>query len=154
MGKVGRLAVRRLSFSQIEEYARRDMALPEGLNLAQQNTFLALRALYASWRRGQVSRQQAEQEKYKIRLAFEQNIKIEAFRAEAYKEIQACSAAGEHYKAKLLKLMRGGRAADVELWRTALSCIGAMTNDSAFMKSAQEYIKKNHIEPNTKEAAQ
>ena len=63
-----------------EQQARRGEELPDGLGLADQGAYLAVRSLYADFRDKRLSRDQASAEKRKIRRAYEDAVSAERFR--------------------------------------------------------------------------
>lgn len=62
---------------ELERAAMKGEALPKGLSLAEQGYFLALRTLYAAYRKGVVSKAEASEEKKRL---------IEAYTMEKSKE--------------------------------------------------------------------
>ncbi len=68
------MAVTELPF---ERAAMRGEEMPSGLCLAEQRTYLALRLLYAEYRKGNIERERASAEKKKIVYQLEQEIKID-----------------------------------------------------------------------------
>ncbi len=54
-----------------EQLARRGEEIPEGLGLADQWAYLAVRSIYADYRAKRLTREQASAEKMKIRRAYE-----------------------------------------------------------------------------------
>lgn len=55
--------------------------MPSGLCLAEQRAYLALRILYAEYRKGNIERERASREKRKIVNQLEQEIKIDEVNA-------------------------------------------------------------------------
>lgn len=80
-----------------EERARRGGELPEGLGLTDQQAYLAVRAVYADYRAKRLTRDQASEEKRKIRRAYEDALRAEQFRdrlvAHRVRQIRATEAA-------------------------------------------------------------
>lgn len=72
------MAVTELPF---ERAAMRGEEMPDGLCLAEQRAYLALRILYAEYRKGNIERERASREKRKIINQLEQEIKTDELNA-------------------------------------------------------------------------
>lgn len=63
-----------------EQQARRGEELPDSLDLADQQAYLAVRTIYADYRSKRLTREQASAEKQRIRRAYEDAVSAERFR--------------------------------------------------------------------------
>ena len=68
------MAVTELPF---ERAAMRGEEMPDGLLLSEQKVFIALRSLYAAYRRGEIERERASREKQMLIRQMEHEIKVD-----------------------------------------------------------------------------
>lgn len=130
------LLMSKFSFTEIEDLAAENKSMPKNMLLEDQSTFLALRSLYSSWRGGHIGREQAQEERRRLKIAYEKRKELLGFCADSYKQIQNNMHHAEEIKAKILHNLSAGK--DVLL--DALKCIGYMSDDAAFIFTAEKYL--------------
>ena len=130
------LLMSKLSFSEIEDLAAENKPMPNNMLLEDQSTFLALRSLYSSWRGGHVGREQAQEERRRLKIAYEKRKELLSFYADSYKYNQDNIRRSEGIRTRLLSDMAAGK----DVLSDALKCIGHMRNDVAFISAAEKYL--------------
>ena len=130
------LIVPKLSFEEIEDLAAENKPMPKNMLLEDQSVFLALRSLYSSWRGGHVDREQAQEERRRLKIAYEKRKELLGFYADSYKYNQDNIRRSEGIRTKLLHDLAAGK----NVLADALICIGHMRNDAAFIAAVEKYL--------------
>ncbi len=140
------LSAPKLTFKDIEELAAENKPMLNNMLLEDQNTFLALRNLYSSWRGGHIDREQAQEEKHRIRLAYDKTKQVLGFYSKSYEYNQDNIRRSEAAREKILRDLKAGEDVLID----ALMCIGYMRNDAFFISAVQKHfgLEDGNIERN------
>lgn len=135
----------KLTFGDIEELAAENRPMLKNMLLEDQSAYQALRSLYCSWRSGYVERNQAQEEKRRIKLAYEKTKEVLGFYSRSYEYNQDNIKRSEDMREKILIKLKNGK----DVLADALLCIGYMRNDSFFIAAAGKHLEtEDSIEKN------